>query len=472
MSPLFPSSISTKMLLLPVELKRLCIGFLDDDADTLKQLRLVNHEVGTLATKVLFHTAVLNPTDDSAKLLAALVHSKFYRDVKCVIVNDFNFGADELEDSEEELKVTESCSEALASLCKFENLQELRLKFAVEYAAELNPRYNDGTRENHVNQTVEYRSAILGIICKAVESLKNLRIISIRDLQDHINRQILESEAFRSIRSRLTGLHLQITTEKPYFAVCNAACHRGLSIDLPELWLQPVLPYLTHLTLYSYTCMWGLYPFVDFREIGTFPCLKSLSLGNWTIAHDWQIDWILSHGSTLKELLLDDCSIIPALRMAKNKEDNMASLNFPDLEPEGPDVWGDFFMVVNLRWHQVLDRFRNNLLYLEHFALRCTDGSRPNGCWSDDDFDYRYTLTNSLRAARYHFYDSNCLLYGFGYVPQWVDPGPGKKAHEFHRGNHHPKPSVEVEFPDCDKDDAEALGRLMEAVNKREFTRV
>jgi hypothetical protein len=47
-----------------------------------------------------------------------------------------------------------------------------------------------------------------------------------------------------------------------------------------------------------------------------------------------------------------------------------------------------------------------------------------------------------------------------------------KKAHEFHRGNHHPKPSVEVEFPDCDKEDAETLGRLMEAVNKREFTRV
>lgn len=121
------------MLLLPVELKRLCIEFLDDNADALKQLRLVNHEIGTLATQAFFHTTVLNPTGDSAKILAALVHSKFRRDVKCVIINDFNFEADEDEDpddSPEELEVTESYSEALASLCKFENLQELRLRFA------------------------------------------------------------------------------------------------------------------------------------------------------------------------------------------------------------------------------------------------------------------------------------------------------------------------------------------------------
>ena len=462
------------MLLLPVELKRLSIGFLDDDADALKQLRLVSHEIGALATEVLFSTAVLDPTDHTAEIFAALTHSKFCQDVKCVIINDFKFEPTfEYDDEDEppmELEVTKSYSDALASLFKFENLQELRLKFAVECAAELNPRYNDGTRNNYVSQTVEYRSAILGIICSSVESLQKLRVISIRDLQDHMDRQILESEAFKSIRSRLTGLHLQITTEEPYFAVCNAACHRGFSIDLLELWLRPVLPHLTHLTLYSYTCMWGIYPFVDFRELGTFPCLKSLSLGNWTIAHDWQIDWILSHGSTLKVLLLDDCSIIPALRMAKRKEDNMASLNFPSLVPEGPDIWGDFFMVVNLRWHQVLDRFQHNLLHLEQFALRCTDGSRPNGCWSDDDFDHRYTLTNSLRASRYHFYDSDCLAHGFGFVPQWVDPGPGKKAHEFHRGYHHPKPSVEVESPDCDEEDAEALRMLMEAVNKRGCT--
>ena len=462
------------MLLLPVELKRLSIGFLDDDADALKQLRLVSHEIGALATEVLFSTAVLDPTDHTAEIFAALTHSKFCQDVKCVIINDFKFEPTfEYDDEDEppmELEVTKSYSDALASLFKFENLQELRLKFAVECAAELNPRYNDGTRNNYVSQTVEYRSAILGIICSSVESLQKLRVISIRDLQDHMDRQILESEAFKSIRSRLTGLHLQITTEEPYFAFCDAACHRGFSIDLPELWLRPVLPHLTHLTLYSYTCMWGIYPFVDFRELGTFPCLKSLSLGNWTIAHDWQIDWILSHGSTLKVLLLDDCSIIPALRMAKRKEDNMASLNFPSLVPEGPDIWGDFFMVVNLRWHQVLDRFRQNLLHLEQFALRCTDGSRPNGCWSDEDFDHRYTLTNSLRASRYHFYDSDCLAHGFGFVPQWVDPGPGKKAHEFHRGYHHPKPSVEVESPDCDEEDAEALRMLMEAVNKRGCT--
>ena len=460
------------MLLLPVELKRLCVGSLDDDADALKQLRLVNHEIGALATEVLFHTAVLNPTDDSAKILAVLVHSKFRRDVKCVIINDFNFEAEEydLDESPEELEVTESYSEALASLCKFENLQELRLKFAVDCAAELDDSYDDGTRP--VSQTVEYRSTILSIICKAIEGLEKLRNLSIRDLQDHMDRQILESESFRSIKGRLTSLHLQINTEDHVYASDYAASHRGFSVDLPELWLMPVLPHLTRLTLYSYTCMWGLYPFVDFRKIGTFPCLESLSFGNWTIAHDWQIDWILSHGSTLKELLFHDCPIIPALRMAKRKEDNMASLNFPLLEAEGPDVWGDYFTLVTLRWHQVFDRFRSDLSHLEHFALRCTDTSGLNDCWSPDDFDHRYTLTNSLRNTSYHFFDGQCIVPGRGSVPQWVDPSPEKRAHKFDRVWCHPKPSIEVEFPECGEEDAEALRRLMKTVNKRGSTRV
>jgi hypothetical protein len=462
------------MLLLPGELKRLCIEFLDDNADALKQLRLVNHEIGTLATQAFFHTTVLNPTGDSAKILAALVHSKFRRDVKCVIINDFNFEADEDEDpddSPEELEVTESYSEALASLCKFENLQELRLRFAVECAAELDDRYDDGTKNVRVSQTIEYRSAILSIICKAIEGLKKLRILSIRDLQDHMDRQILESETFRSIRSRLNGLHLQITTEDPPHVSRYTACHRGFGVDLPELWLRPVLPHLTHLTLYSYTRMWGLYPFVDFREIGTFPCLESLSFGNWTIAHDWQIDWIISHASTLKELLFHDCPIIPALRMAQRKENNMASLNFPDLKAEGADVWGDYFTLVTLRWHQLFDRFRSDLSHLDHFALRCTDTSGPNDCWSADDFDYRYNLTNSLRNTRYYFFDSDCNVSGTGCVPQWIDPGPERRAYGFYRGWHHPKPSIEVKFPDCDEEDAAALSRLMEVVNKRGSTR-
>ena len=75
------------MLRLPVELRRLCIEPLDDDADTLKELRLVNKEVGTLATEVLFRTAVLNPTDESAKTFTKLMRSKHNKYVTRVVIN-------------------------------------------------------------------------------------------------------------------------------------------------------------------------------------------------------------------------------------------------------------------------------------------------------------------------------------------------------------------------------------------------
>ena len=206
--------------------------------------------------------------------------------------------------------------------------------------------------------------------------------------------------------------------------------------------------------------MWGLYPFVDFRQFGPFPCLESLSLGDWTIAHDWQIDWVLSHGPTLKQLLLDDCPIIPALRMAG--DDNMARLNFPSLQAEG-DSYFPYFKLISLRWHQVLDRFRSVLPHLEHFAMCGSDCD-----WTDDAFDHRYNLTNKFRANRYHFFDS-------GTIPHWLDSWSSRPAncYEFYRNGGHPNPEYwQVEFPGCHDEDAEALGKLMEAVNKRARTAV
>lgn len=280
------------MLRLPVELRRLCIEPLDDDADTLKQLRLVNKDIGTLTTDVLFGTAVLRSTDESAEAFHKLVRSEYSNIVRrAVIYTD----TDE-DDPQDGSELLESFAEAIGLHCSFENLQELQLKFAVECAAELDTYIGEGYFQD-VCETPEYRSAVLRTVFEVLEDVGTLRALSIRNLQDHMDRQTLESDAFQSVRSRLTGLHLQIATEeREQHDLDFEALHRGFTVDLPELWLRPVSSHLTHLTLYCYTSFWGLCPFVDFRHIEPFPCLESLSLGNWTIAHDWQIDWILSHG--------------------------------------------------------------------------------------------------------------------------------------------------------------------------------
>lgn len=430
------------MLQLPVELRRLCIESLDDNVENLKELRLVNKELAMLAAEILFRTAVLNPTNESAEMLAQLRASDYSKHVRCVIINT-SIDPDYIR---EELELLDSFADAIGSLSKFSNIHEVQINFSERCAAEPDGYMIDLLQE--VDETPEYRTAVLDTICKALEAVKALKVLSIRDLQDHMDRRILESEAFKSTLGKLTGLHLQIVTEVMEQSDLDfAAVHRGFTVDLPKLWLKPVLPHLTHLTLYSYTCMWGLYPFVDFRQIGTFPCLESLSLGNWTIAHDWQVDWIVSHACSLKQLFLEDCTIIPALKMAS--DDNMVSLNFPGLQAEG-DGYCPYFKLVPMRWHQVFDLFRSSLLHLEHFAVYYSDFAE----WADDAFDTRYQLNSKLRRGKYHFFDRAS-------VPPWLDHPYRVQKNQPNRYCCHAK------FPECHEEDEEALRKLVEMVRGR-----
>lgn len=445
------------MIQLPVELRRLCIELLNNDASSLKSLRLANKEIGELAAEILFRTAVLKPTDDSAATLTELMHSQHNHLVRCVVIDLFPESGYEPEDESELL---ESVTEAIGSLSSFANLEHLQLRFDEDCADSKND-FKDVAQESY------FRNDVLETVFEALKDVSTLEVLSIRDLQDLMDRTVLQSEAFQSVRRRLNGLHLQIVTEVvEQFDLDFEALHQGFTVDLPELWLKPVSSHLRHLTLYSYTCMWGLYPFVDFREVGTFPCLESLSLGNFTIAHDWQIEWIMSHGRTLKQLLLDDCPIITALKM--KPDDNMAKLNFPGLQADSRTMTNDgrgyfsYIKTISMRWHYVFDLFRSGLPHLQHFAL-CSS----NRDWADDSFDHRYNLMNRLLRNRYYMFDR-------GSIPHFLEPEdyrPTAGHHDFYlRGAHPDSEYLRVEFPMCDDEDAEALEKLMKIVNHRART--
>lgn len=453
------------MLQLPVELRQLCLRFLDivtdnveDAVDTLKQLRLVNKDIGTIATELLFGTAVLRSTNDSAEGWQQLAQSDFRHLTRRVVIYTNTYE----DDPQDESELLDSFAGAIGMLSTFENLQELQLKFAVECAAEPDIYFGGGFLKD-VCETPAYRSAVLKTVFEALQGVSTLRVLSIRNLQDHMDRQILDSDAFRSVRSRITNLHLQIAIEeREQHELDCAAIHQGFTVDLPELWLNPTAPHLTHLTLYCYATMWGLYPFVDFRQVQTFPCLESLSFGNWTIAHDWQIDWIVSHRATLKQLLLDDCPIVVALRMAG--DDDMKKLNFPDLQPVPGDDWAPYFTLIPLRWHEVLERFRSDLYHLKHFAMY---GTSRNYDWSEDTFEHRYNLENALRANRYHTFNRGSASPW----SDWEDPRPEahNMYHEFFSGSpDRPNPNHRrVKYPECFEEDLEALEKLMKVVRRR-----
>jgi hypothetical protein len=99
------------------------------------------------------------------------------------------------------------------------------------------------------------------------------------------------------------------------FSLCNSRKqadrperHTFISRDLLKYWLEPVQDKLVHLKLES-TCFWGWIPKCDLRRI-QFSKLESLELGEMTLMHDWQLDWIVSHGETLTHLSLRDCPVV------------------------------------------------------------------------------------------------------------------------------------------------------------------
>lgn len=135
----------------------------------------------------------------------------------------------------------------------------------------------------------------------------------------------------------------------------NTCDNRMFNSDLKSKWFEPLQPQLTHLTISTADCFWGFWPKCDLRVI-YFPKLKSVSLGNFSFVHEWKFNWILSHGDTLEELLLDDCLIVTALAMAETQPETTLC---------------NFFKEVHHRWYHVLLRFRVELPYLRHFALGC-----------------------------------------------------------------------------------------------------
>ena len=126
---------------------------------------------------------------------------------------------------------------------------------------------------------------------------------------------LCHDEAFIAIRNGIRNLFLKIAVEYEDYDVETQALYSCFRTGLLDTWLHPLRNQLTILNLHV-DVEWGIWPFMDVRGLH-FPHLKKLMLRHWTIAHDWQIDWVVSHGRTLELLALIDCPIIHALRLSK-----------------------------------------------------------------------------------------------------------------------------------------------------------
>ncbi|KAF1962027.1 hypothetical protein CC80DRAFT_574837 [Byssothecium circinans] len=365
---------------LPVELQRECVRGLD--LESLKAFRLVSKTTLALPTEELFSTVGLMPSDESVERYTNIINDEKLNPLVRKVV--FNTSDDPNSTDEEESKLLESYADAMKSLGRFEKLKEVGVRFAQECAD--SPPWS-----------LFVRTKVLEALFEGTENSKhsavNVNCLTIKNLQDVTSSSIYESDNFHSFRSRLKQLHLDITTEtddlSPEHSIELDNLHIGFDCDLPLHWLEPLQPQLTDLSIFSNT-FWGFYPDCNLQDIH-FPNLKSLSLGNWNIVHDWQIDWILSHGTTLRELFLDDCGIVTLLRMTEKQ--------IPE-EWSGLPVFLDggmeshYVKEITMRWHEVFPRFQSDLPQLQRFSL-------GKGDWDwGTQFEERYELTPRLLETR------------------------------------------------------------------------
>ncbi|KAF2198934.1 hypothetical protein GQ43DRAFT_399845, partial [Delitschia confertaspora ATCC 74209] len=385
------------MFNLPVELQFQCLQPLD--IETLKSFRLVNKALSTLATEILFRTVSLLPTDTSAEKYTKILENERLKPLVRRIIFNTSENPDETETGAcNPSELLESFASAIGAITRFPNLREVELKFARECAA------GDDLWEKEVEETIEFRTEVLDMLCSALQHVEYASALTIKNLQDATADSVYASAEFQRVRDRLRKLHLQIATENedaaPENSIEKPACHKAFEEDLPRQWFTPPLQaQLTHLTIYGTECLWGVWPFVDLRRVPTFRSLKSLSLGNFTIVHKWQLDWIVSHSDTLEELLLDDCPIIMSLYMSEEQTRS----NFPELIGKPIRRNGNYTSYlthIDLRWYSVFSRFQTGLKNLTRFAI-------GQGDWDEQRaFEERYELANRLLEDRYLIFDN------------------------------------------------------------------
>lgn len=122
------------------------------------------------------------------------------------------------------------------------------------------------------------------------------------------------------------------------------------------------MPTLRHLTLYS-DLRYGFYPILDFTRIH-FPHLNTLALGNYAFADNSQLSWILSHGATLTELCLDDCTILYAMALEFDDTATLLPLErFDYHDEETGHKWAEY----DGRWADYFRAFKDELPRLQHF---------------------------------------------------------------------------------------------------------
>jgi hypothetical protein len=303
-------------------------------------------------------------------------------------------GEEEYERHKEKKYSMNPWQECVSRFSDLPNLREVSLKFHPDVG---NPKPHEIV-VYHPPEDVELRTDVLNTLFTALDRKHlNVDTLSIEHLQDFTS-GVYTTSAFENVRNKLKSLHLKISMEwceyGPSGDIDRPEKHDFFNEGLDTFWLKPLQSQLTQLSIHA-DDFWGVYPRWDPRALH-FPQLRSLSLGKWSIAHQWQIDWLLSHSATIEEYYLDDCPIVHALRHFDHQYKTMSweSNELSICSDKESDDYTDGFVYPPLRWAYILSQFATQLKRLRKFGM-----ARGNS-WG-----HRYKLPHTLDVGRYMLFD-------------------------------------------------------------------
>ena len=333
-----------------------------------------------------------------------------------------------------------------------------------------------GGYTGHQREWTEYREAFFKALLLALNHPEHpaghLHALSICNIEDVTNYDLVKSPDFKAVLSRLDSLELCVATDEheaaPESAIESVERHIFFGRDLQQYWLEPLQDKLVNLKIYS-NCLWGYLPKCDLRGLH-FPRLKSLALGNMTFTHDWQLEWIISHGDTLESLTLDDCPIIHEA-MVLDDHDSERYLAFDDIEGlqwhgKEPVHWA-----YGARWHDYFRKLHRELPHLQRFGI----GRGPWVPYIGEDhaseaFRAAASLPARLAASRYQ-------IFHWGTGPcQWVEPESCSQdeyekitvlEEQYDSCWDEDDPVPPPLYPDCWDEDQMALDELLSVVESR-----
>jgi hypothetical protein len=196
-------------------------------------------------------------------------------------------------------------------------------------------------------------------------------------------------------------------------------------LGFPDHFLKPTQHTLKHLTLYSSLPL-GWFPKLDLSRVH-LPTLETLALGQFVFSDDSQLEWVLSHQASIRELYLDRCSILREKAFAI--PDWLDEEGFPrldhsyyvwafSLDPQYDDIQaitGSMRIIsYDRRWYHFFHRFAESLPHLREFRFGTSSG------WDFDvespfPYDARILpsmpweqetdMTNQIFQERYLVYD-------------------------------------------------------------------